>query len=58
MKLKFLGGVEGVTGSKTLLQIGKENYLVDYGLYQGGSKIRENNWKNHKKDNQTKHDDS
>jgi metallo-beta-lactamase family protein len=45
MKIKFIGGVEGVTGSKTLIQTGYENYLVDYGLYQGGSKIRERNWK-------------
>lgn len=44
MKLKFLGGVEGVTGSKTLLTVGMKEYLIDYGLFQGGSKIREGNW--------------
>ncbi|BBM87165.1 MBL fold metallo-hydrolase RNA specificity domain-containing protein [Candidatus Uabimicrobium amorphum] len=45
MKISFLGGAGGVTGSKTLLEIGKEKYLVDYGLYQGSSKSREKNWK-------------
>jgi metallo-beta-lactamase family protein len=44
MKIKFLGGVEGVTGSKTLIEVGKESYLVDYGLYQGSSKTRSKNW--------------
>lgn len=45
MKIKFLGGAAGVTGSKTLIQIGKEEYFVDYGLYQGSSEHRERNWK-------------
>jgi len=47
MKLKFLGGAGGVTGSKTILSIANENFLIDYGLFQGGSKIRELNWENH-----------
>ncbi len=45
MKISFLGGAGGVTGSKTLLEIGKEKYIVDYGLYQGSSERRERNWK-------------
>lgn len=45
MELTFLGGVEGVTGSKTLLKVAKETYLVDYGLFQGSSERRELNWK-------------
>ncbi len=44
MKITFLGGAGGVTGSKTLLEIEKEKYLVDYGLYQGSSERRERNW--------------
>jgi metallo-beta-lactamase family protein len=44
MKIKFLGGAGGVTGSKTLVEIGKFQYLVDYGLYQGSSERRERNW--------------
>jgi metallo-beta-lactamase family protein len=46
MKIKFIGGVEGVTGSKSLLEVGKEKYLIDYGLYQGSSESRERNWFN------------
>ena len=44
MKLTFLGGAAGVTGSKTLIEIHKEKYLVDYGLFQGSSSAREGNW--------------
>ena len=44
MKITFLGGAGGVTGSKTLLEIGAEKYLVDYGLYQGSAEHRERNW--------------
>ncbi len=44
MKIKFLGGAGGVTGSKTLLEVGSEKYLVDYGLYQGSKERRERNW--------------
>jgi len=46
MKIKFFGGAGGVTGSKTLLSLGKEKYLVDYGLYQGSAERRERNWEN------------
>jgi metallo-beta-lactamase family protein len=44
MKITFLGGAGGVTGSKTLLEINREKYLVDYGMFQGSSAERENNW--------------
>ncbi|MFG1485272.1 MBL fold metallo-hydrolase [Halobacteriovorax sp. RZ-1] len=47
MKITFLGAAGGVTGSKTLLKVGKdykEQYLVDYGLYQGAKENRERNW--------------
>lgn len=44
MKLTFLGAAQGVTGSKTLLELEHENYLIDYGLFQGGSKVRALNW--------------
>lgn len=47
MKLKFIGGVEGVTGSKSLLEVGKEKYMIDYGLYQGASENRKRNWLNY-----------
>ena len=45
VKLHFMGGAGGVTGSKTLLEIGHEKYFVDYGLYQGSAISRERNWK-------------
>ncbi|MDH5580337.1 MAG: MBL fold metallo-hydrolase [Bdellovibrionales bacterium] len=44
MKLTFLGAAQGVTGSKTLLELEHENYLIDYGLFQGGSKVRAMDW--------------
>lgn len=47
MKITFLGGAGGVTGSKTLLEIAKEKYLVDYGLYQGSAASRERNWESY-----------
>ncbi len=52
MKIKFLGGSSGVTGSKTLMTFGKKKYLVDYGLFQGSSHDREKNWINFKDANQ------
>ncbi|MFK7822646.1 MAG: MBL fold metallo-hydrolase RNA specificity domain-containing protein [Oligoflexales bacterium] len=42
--IKFHGGVGTVTGSKTKLQIGKANFLVDCGLFQGSKIIRSLNW--------------
>lgn len=44
MKIKFLGAAGGVTGSKTVLEVDKELYLIDYGLFQGSSEARERNW--------------
>lgn len=43
-KIRFLGGVGTVTGSKTLLKVGKGRYLVDCGLFQGPKAIRTLNW--------------
>lgn len=44
MEITFLGAAGQVTGSKTLIEIDKEKYLVDYGLVQGGKQKREQNW--------------
>lgn len=46
MKVKFLGAAGGVTGSKTLLEVNRELYFIDYGLFQGASEARERNWSN------------
>lgn len=35
MKIQFLGGVRGVTGSKHLLSANNSNVLIDCGLFQG-----------------------
>jgi metallo-beta-lactamase family protein len=42
--LQFLGAVGGVTGSKFLLTSGKEQILVDCGLFQGLKELRLRNW--------------
>ena len=34
MKLTFIGATQTVTGSKTLIEINKRNFLIDCGLYQ------------------------
>ncbi|MDC1174882.1 MBL fold metallo-hydrolase [Bacteriovoracaceae bacterium] len=44
MKVTFFGGASGVTGSKALLEVSQEKYLVDYGMFQGSSEEREKNW--------------
>lgn len=44
MRLKFLGGVGTVTGSKTLCSYGSDSFLVDCGLFQGPKEIRSRNW--------------
>ena len=41
---KFLGGAGVVTGSKYLIDLGDFEFLVDCGLFQGGRKLREQNW--------------
>lgn len=40
MRLKFLGGVQTVTGSKTVVEIGGLKLLVDCGLFQGLKELR------------------
>lgn len=40
MKLQFLGGVQTVTGSKTLFQFRKHKILIDSGLFQGLKDLR------------------
>lgn len=43
-KLHFLGAAGAVTGSRYLLETEGGNYLVDCGLFQGGSQLRALNW--------------
>ena len=43
-KLHFLGATAGVTGSKTLLEWKNLRYLIDCGLFQGPSEVRQQNW--------------
>lgn len=45
MKIKFLGAAQTVTGSKTLLEIGQTQVLVDSGMYQGSKDISALNFK-------------
>lgn len=40
MRIKFLGGVQTVTGSKTVVEYGKTRVLVDCGLFQGLKELR------------------
>lgn len=40
LQLQFLGAVGTVTGSKTLVRIGKASFLVDCGLFQGLKSLR------------------
>ena len=44
MKLRFLGGVDTVTGSRHLLKTDLHRVLVDCGLYQGVKSLRRRNW--------------
>ncbi len=44
MRLRFLGGAQSVTGSKTLVTSGKHHLLVDCGLFQGLKSLRLKNW--------------
>jgi len=43
MKVEFLGGVQTVTGSATLLEKNSLLWLVDCGMFQGGKAIEERN---------------
>jgi metallo-beta-lactamase family protein len=44
MKITFLGGADGVTGSRHLVDTGSERILLDCGLFQGWKLHRERNW--------------
>lgn len=44
MKIQFIGATGTVTGSKYLLTVGKKNFLVDCGLFQGLKPLRLRNW--------------
>jgi len=43
MRVEFLGGVQTVTGSATLLEKGTLKWLVDCGMFQGGKELEERN---------------
>ena len=42
--LRFLGAVGTVTGSRYLVEYGRQRLLVDCGLFQGYKQLRERNW--------------
>ena len=42
--LSFLGACGTVTGSKFLLDSGRERLLVDCGVFQGSSELKQKNW--------------
>lgn len=42
--LRFFGAAGTVTGSRYLVETGKGKYLVDCGLFQGGSALKAMNW--------------
>lgn len=44
LKLQFLGAAGTVTGSRTLLQSGDQQVLVDCGMFQGLKNLRRRNW--------------
>ena len=44
MRIQFLGATGTVTGSKSLLTLGKSRVLVDCGLFQGYKQLRLRNW--------------
>ncbi len=44
MKVTTLGAAQQVTGSCHLVEIGRNKYLVDCGLFQGGKRTEELNW--------------
>lgn len=44
MKVHFLGGAHGVTGSRFLVESSQSRLLVDCGLFQGLKELRMKNW--------------
>lgn len=44
LNLSFLGAAGTVTGSKHLLKINEDNFLIDCGLFQGAKEWRQKNW--------------
>ncbi len=44
VNITFLGGADTVTGSKYLVQQGRQRVLVDCGLFQGYKQLRLRNW--------------
>lgn len=44
LDLKFLGAAGTVTGSRTLIHIDNDHYLIDCGLFQGPRELRQLNW--------------
>lgn len=44
LRLRFLGAVGTVTGSKTEISYRGKKYLIDCGLFQGPKAMRERNW--------------
>lgn len=44
VEIRFLGAAKSVTGSKYLLRVDGEAYMVDCGLFQGPSNMRRRNW--------------
>ncbi len=42
--ITFYGAAETVTGSKHMLRFGKNQILIDCGLFQGRKELRERNW--------------
>ena len=43
ISLSFLGAAEGVTGSRCLVEFGKNKWLIDCGLFQGPKAVRDRN---------------
>lgn len=44
MKITFIGGAEGVTGSNFLVEAAGKKFLVDCGLFQGTKKEEDKNY--------------
>lgn len=44
VKIKFLGAARSVTGSKYLVEAGRQKILLDCGLFQGQKALRLRNW--------------